>query len=119
MNTIKGYSCIKVFLFRKFSLTVPCASILQNLPLRYALLRYRSQGGRDGCGIGAKRNAYEILVGKPGRKIPFGRPRRRWEDSIRMGLREIGWEGVVWIQVAQDRYQWRDLVNTVMNLRTI
>jgi hypothetical protein len=52
-------------------------------------------------------------------KIPLGRPRRRWEDGIRMDLREIGWGSVEWIQLAQDRYRWRDLVNTVRNLRVL
>jgi hypothetical protein len=64
-----------------------------------------------------KRNAYRILVGKPQGKIPLGRPRRRWEDNIRMDLRGIGWSGMDWIDLAQDRDQWRALVNTVMNLR--
>jgi hypothetical protein len=49
--------------------------------------------------------------------IPLGRPRRRWVDNIKMDLREIGWDGVGWIDLAQDRDQWRALVNTVMNLR--
>jgi hypothetical protein len=67
---------------------------------------------------GEKKNAYEILVGKPERKRPLGRPRRRWEDNIRMDLREIGWKRVVdWLHLAQDRDQWRAVVNTVMNLR--
>jgi hypothetical protein len=64
-----------------------------------------------------KRNAYRILVGKPERKRPLGRPRRRWVDNIKMHLREIGWDGVNWIDRAQDRNQWRALVNTVLNLR--
>jgi hypothetical protein len=63
-----------------------------------------------------KRNAYRILVGKPERKRPLGRPRRRWEDNIRMDLGEIGWGGMDWICLAQDRDQCRALVNTVMNL---
>jgi hypothetical protein len=67
--------------------------------------------------MGEKRNAYRILVGKPGGKRPLGRPRRRWENNIRMDLREIGWGGMDWIDLAQDRDQWRALVNTVMNLR--
>jgi hypothetical protein len=67
--------------------------------------------------MGAKRNAYTILVGKPEGKRPLGRRRRRWVDSIKMNLREIGWEGMDWIHLAQDRDQWRALVNTVMNLR--
>jgi hypothetical protein len=64
-----------------------------------------------------KRTAYRILVEKPERKRPLGRPRRRREDSIKMDLREIGWGGIDWIRLDQDRDQWRALVNTVMNLR--
>jgi hypothetical protein len=66
---------------------------------------------------GEKRNAYRILVGKPEGKSPLERPRRRWLDNIKMDLREIGWDGIDWIDLAQDRNQWRALVNTVMNLR--
>jgi hypothetical protein len=54
-------------------------------------------------------------VGKPEGKRPLGRPRRRWEDNIRMDLRVIGWGGMDWIDLAQDRDQWKALVNTVMN----
>jgi hypothetical protein len=67
--------------------------------------------------MGEKRNAYGILVGKPEGKRPLGRLRRRWVDNIKINLREIGWDGMDWIDVAQDRDQWRALVNTVMNLR--
>jgi hypothetical protein len=67
--------------------------------------------------MGEKRNAYTILVGKPEEKRPLGRPRLGWLDSIKMHLREIGWDGVDWIDMAQDRDQWRALVNTVLNLR--
>jgi hypothetical protein len=56
-------------------------------------------------------------VGKPEGKRPLGRPRRRWVDNIKMDLGEIGWHGRDWIELAQDRDQWRALVNTVMNLR--
>jgi hypothetical protein len=56
-------------------------------------------------------------VGKPEGKRPVGRSRRRLEDNIKMDLREIGWGGMDWIDLAQDRDQWRVLVNTVMNLR--
>jgi hypothetical protein len=52
---------------------------------------------------GAKRNTYRILVGKPEGKRPQGRPRRRWENNIRMDLRDIGWGGMEWIDLAQDR----------------
>jgi hypothetical protein len=67
--------------------------------------------------MGEKRNAYRILVGKSGGKRPLGRPRCRWEDNIKMDLREIGWGGMDWKDLAQDRDQWRAVVNTVMNLR--
>jgi hypothetical protein len=67
--------------------------------------------------MGEKRNAYRILVGKPGGKRPLRRTINRWVDNIKMDLRETGWDGVDWIDMAQDRDQWRDLVNTVLNLR--
>jgi hypothetical protein len=63
--------------------------------------------------MGKKKYAYRILVGKPGEK----RPIRRWVDNIKIDLREIEWDGMDWIDLAQDRDQWRALVNTVMNLR--
>jgi hypothetical protein len=65
---------------------------------------------------GAKRNAYRILVGKPEGKRPLRRPRHRWEDNITMDLREIGWGGMDWVDLARHRDQWRALVNTMMNL---
>jgi hypothetical protein len=73
--------------------------------------------GRACSTNGGKRNAYRILVGKPEGKRPLGKPRRRWADNIKMDLRDIGWDDVDWIDLAQNRDQWRALVNTVMNLR--
>jgi hypothetical protein len=67
--------------------------------------------------MGERRGAYRVLVGKPERRRPLGRPRRRWEDNIKMDLREVGWAGMDWINLAQDRDRWRALVYTVMNLR--
>jgi hypothetical protein len=58
-----------------------------------------------------------ILQGKPEGRRPLGRPRRGWVENIKMDLREIGWDGVDWIDVAEDRDQWAALVNTVLNLR--
>jgi hypothetical protein len=67
--------------------------------------------------MGEGRGVYRVLVGRPKGKRPLGRPRHRWEDNIKMDLREIGINRVNWIHLAQDRVQWRACVNTVMNLR--
>jgi hypothetical protein len=67
--------------------------------------------------MGEKRNACRILVGKTEGKNPQGRQRRRWVKNIKTGLREILWDDLDWIDLAQDRDQWRDLVNTIMNFR--
>jgi hypothetical protein len=69
--------------------------------------------------MGEERNVYRVLIGKPEGKRPLERQRRRWEDGIRMDLREIGWGSVDCIQLTQDRDRWRALVNTVMNLRVL
>jgi hypothetical protein len=66
--------------------------------------------------MGKKRNVHRLLVGKPGGKRPLGRLRSRWIDNIKMDLLEIRLSVVDWIGLAQDRYRWRALVNTVMNL---
>jgi hypothetical protein len=67
--------------------------------------------------MGEGRGVYRILVGRPEGKRPLGRPRRRWEDNIKLDLRETGIDGANWIQLARDRVRWRAFVNTVMNLR--
>jgi len=80
------------------------------------------KSGRMGCAAHVarmgwmERNAYKILIRKPERNRPLGRPRRRREDNIRLDLRGIGWRGVDWICLASDRGQGQDLVNTVMNI---
>jgi hypothetical protein len=66
--------------------------------------------------MGEERKVYKVLAGKPKGKRPLGRPRRRWEDGIRMDLREIGFGGVDWIRLAQDCNWWRAVVSAVMNL---
>jgi hypothetical protein len=67
--------------------------------------------------MGEKRNLYRLLVGKPEGKRPLGRPRRRWTDNIKMDLLEIGVSVVDRIGLAQNRYRWRAVVNSVMNFR--
>ena len=67
--------------------------------------------------MGEERGLYRVLVGKPEGKRPLGRPRRRWVDTIRMGLQEVGCGYMDWIELAQDRDRWRTLVSAVMNLR--
>jgi hypothetical protein len=65
------------------------------------------------------RNIYLVLVGKPEGKNPLERSRLRWENGVRMDLREIGWVRVEWIHLAQDRDRWRAVVNAVINLRLV
>ena len=67
--------------------------------------------------MGERRGVYRILVGKPEENRPLGRPRRRWEDNIKMDLQDVGCGGMDWIELAQDRGRWRKLVTMVMNLR--
>jgi hypothetical protein len=69
--------------------------------------------------MGEGRNVYRVLVWKPEGKRPLWRPKRRWEDGIKMDLREIGWGGVEWIHLAQDRVRWWAVMNAVMNLRVL
>jgi hypothetical protein len=77
-------------------------------------MRWAGLVGRMGT---KKKNEYRILVGKPEGNRPLGRPRRSWVDNIKMNLREIGWDGIDWIDMTQDRDQCRALINTVMNIR--
>jgi len=67
--------------------------------------------------MGKSTGVYRVLVGKPERRIPLGRPRRRWEDNIKMDLQEVGCGSMDYIELAQDMDWWRALVNAVMNLR--
>ena len=67
--------------------------------------------------MGERRVVYRFLVGKPEGKRPLGRPRRRWEDNIKMDLQEVGCGCMDWIELSQDRDRWRAIVNAVMNLR--
>ena len=67
--------------------------------------------------MGERRGVYRVLVGKPEGKRPLWRPRRRWEDNIKMDLQEVGCGGMEWIELAQKRDRWRALVTAVMNLR--
>jgi hypothetical protein len=71
--------------------------------------------GHVAC-VGESRIVYKVLLGKPEGRRPLGRSRRRWEDNIKMDLQEVGFEGMDWIDVAQDRHRWRALVNVAMNL---
>jgi hypothetical protein len=86
------------------------------------LLRRSNQGEwgeRDMWHAWEERNVYKVFMGKPEGKRPLGRLRRRWEDGVRMDIREIGWGSVEWMQLTQDRYRRRALVNTVINLRVL
>jgi hypothetical protein len=69
--------------------------------------------------MGEERKVYKVLVGNPEGKTPLGRPRRRWEDGIRMDVRDISLEGVDWIRLSQDRDRWRAVVSAVMNFRVL
>jgi len=88
------------------------------LPNKIRVIKSRKLrwAGREAA-VGRMRNVYKILVWKQEGKRPLGRPRCRWEDNIRMDLREVLWEGVDWVHLTQDMDHWGAVVNTVMNLR--
>jgi len=67
--------------------------------------------------MGERRGVYRVLVGKLEGKRPMGRPRRRWENNIKMDLQEVGFGGMDWIELVQDRDRWRAIVTAAMNLR--
>ena len=83
----------------------------------YKIEKNEVGGACSAYGGEERRGVYRVLVGKPEGKRSLGRPRRRWEDNIKMGLKEVGCVGIDWINLAQDRRRWRALVNAVMNLR--
>jgi hypothetical protein len=82
------------------------------MQIKSRTMRWAGRAARMGEGT----NMYRVLVGKPKGKRPLGKPRRRWEDGIKMDLREIGFGGVEWSHLAQDRDRWRAHVNALMNL---
>ena len=88
-------------------------SIVINRTFKSRRIRWAGHVARTG----EKRGVYRVLVGKPEGKRPLGRPRRRWEDNIKVDLQKVGCGGMDWIEVAQDRDRWRALVNAVMKLR--
>jgi hypothetical protein len=90
-----------------------CSSLSIIRIIKSGMMRWAGHVAR----MGEKRNVYMLLVGKSEGKRPLGRPRRRWMDNIKMELLEMGLTVVDWIGLAQDRYRWRALVNSVMNFR--
>jgi hypothetical protein len=89
----------------------------QNIIRQIKSRRMRSAG--HVARMGEERNVYRVLIGKPEGKRPLTRPKRRWEDRIKMDVRDIDWGSVDWIQLAQDRDRWRAIVNTMMSLRVL
>jgi hypothetical protein len=105
---------IMIVMFEYTIVTHMCRNM--NAPPEHFGLVRRMRWAGHMARMGEKRNVYRLFVGKPEGKRPLGRPRRRWMDDIKMDLLEIGLNVVDWIGLSQDRYRWRALVNSVMNL---
>jgi hypothetical protein len=94
---------------------------LNDLYCSYNIVRVMKSGRIRRAGhlahMGERRGVYRVLVWKPEGKRPLGRPRRRWEDNIKMDLHEVGYVGMDWIKLFQDRDRWLAIVNVVTNLR--
>ena len=84
----------------------------------YVQIKKNDVGGAIAC-KGTRRGAYRVLVGKPDGKRQLGRPRHRWENNIKMELQEVGWGGMDWIDLAQDRDKWRALANALMSFQVL
>jgi hypothetical protein len=115
-NSVKLFSalCDNIYECVCFVISVAMAMLLKDFgPYEARMMRWAGHVAR----MGEVRGAYNILVGRPEGRRPLRRPRRRWEDNIKMDIRKIGCGDVDWIHLAQDRDRWRALVNTVINLR--
>ncbi|KAJ4445755.1 hypothetical protein ANN_12440 [Periplaneta americana] len=103
--------CIIIYMLAELHALYSLPNIIRNIKSRR--LRWVEHVARTG----ESRNAYRVLVGRPEGKRPLGRPSRRWEDNIKMDLREVGYDGRNWINLAQVRDRWRAYVRAAMNLR--
>ena len=90
---------------------------LHSSPNNIRVIKLRMRLARHVARIRKRRDAYRVLIGKPVGKRPLGRPRRRWEDNIKLDLEEVNWFGMDWTDLAQDRDRWRALVQVVINRR--
>jgi hypothetical protein len=119
LNQTQTQGQTQVFLKEKGAFSIPVRRSMKEILTKYHSGDQvkKTEMGRT-CGTyGGRRSAYRALVGKPEGRRPLGRPRRRWEDNIKIDLREVEWGGMDWINLAQDRDRWRALVNAVMKLR--